>query len=416
MRILHVINHGTTRGGAERLTADLAEQQRSDGHEVHVLSSDLPGSGQRFADSTWPVQATRGLSTLRRHYWNSVARTTLGDLITRWRPGVVHLHTVGLLSPASLPALRDVPTVMTLHGPEWFIRGTVRWCRPGAHFRAASRLNRLGPRGMLAGAWAGAVTGPVWRRSLRHHVDAFIAPSRFLADLARRSLGPTHVVGNGVHDAYLAAGRRYPAPPEHSAPRLVMAGRLEDFKGPQVVLAALPAILIRYPGARLTIVGTGPLTDPLRDMAAQLGVGHAVTITGWQTATQLAAEFTRSDVALVPSLWPEAFGLAALEALATGCPVVASAAGGLLDVVQHEETGLLVPPGEPAALVDAVDRLLADRPLRERLGQAGRRLGRRFAMPTHAAAVEAVYREARARHHRRDGAGHLAPIGGGGGR
>jgi glycosyltransferase involved in cell wall biosynthesis len=180
------------------------------------------------------------------------------------------------------------------------------------------------------------------------------------------------------------------------------------------VLAALPAILFRYPGARLTIVGTGPLTDPLLEMAAQLGVGHAVTITGWQTASRLAAEFTRSDVALVPSLWPEAFGLAALEALAAGCPVVATAAGGLTDVVQHEETGLLVPPGEPAALADAVNRLLADRPLRERLSRAGRRLGRRFAMPMHAAAVEAVYREARARHHRRDGAGQLAPIGGGG--
>ena len=411
MRILHVINNGTICGGAERLTADLAEQQRHDGHDVHVLSSDLPGSGRRFADSTWPVQGARGLAKVHRHYWNSAARTTLSARIAGWRPDVVHLHTVGLLSPASLPALRHVPTVMTVHGPELFVRGTVRGCLPASYFHASSRLNRLTPHGALAAAWASAVTGPVWRRSLRRHVDAFIAPSRFLAELTERSLGPAHVVGNGVHNAYLAAGRRSPSPSLGSSPRLVMAARLEDFKGPQVLLAAMPAILSRHPLVRLTIIGTGPFADKLNDMAAELEISHAVTITGWQTASTLAAVFARSDVALVPSLWPEAFGLAALEALAAGCPVVASGAGGLVDLVQHERTGLLVPPGDPAALADAVNRLLADRPLRTRLGDAGRLLGRQFTMRAHAEAVEAVYREARERHGRREAPRALASIG-----
>jgi glycosyltransferase involved in cell wall biosynthesis len=416
MRILHVINHGTTRGGAERLTADLIEQQRHAGHEVHVLASDLPGSGQRFADSFWPARAGSVVARAHRHYWNAAARRTLATVVRRWRPDVVHLHTVGLLSPTALPVLRDVPTVLTVHGPELFLRGTVRWCLPASHFRASSRLNPLAGRGALAAAWATTVTGPVWRRMLRRHVDAFVAPSSFIADLTRRSLGPATVVGNGVHDAYLDAGRRLSSPGKPSVPRLVMAARLEDFKGPQVMLAAMPAILARHRDARLAIVGTGPLAPVLDAMAAGLGVDHAVTVTGWQSPTTLAATIADSAVAVVPSLWPEAFGLTALEAMAVGCPVVASAAGGLLDLVQHERTGLLVPPADPTALADAISRLLADPGLRTRLGRTGRDVARRYAMPMHAAALEAVYRQARkagAPHGRRAVTRRLAPIGGG---
>jgi glycosyltransferase involved in cell wall biosynthesis len=418
MRILHVINHGTARGGAERLAADLIEQQRQDGHEVHVLTSDLPGGGDRFADSFWPASGADLLAKLRHHYWNGAARKTLATVVRRWHPDVVHLHTVGLLSPAALPVLRDVPTVMTLHGPELFLRGTVRWCLPAGYFRAGCRLNRLTVRGLLAGAWAVIVTGPVWRHLLRRHVDLFVAPSTFIAELTRRSLAPARVGGNGVHDAYLAAGRRLPHP-TGGAPRLVMAGRLEDFKGPHVMLAAMPAILARHSDARLTIVGAGPFGTALERIAVDLGVRHAVTAVGWLSPTALAAVMADSHVTVVPSVWPEAFGLTALEALAAGCPVVASEAGGLLDLIRHDETGLLVPPGDATALAGAVIRLIADPALRTRLSHAGRDVARRYAMPLHAAAVEDVYRDARqawlarGRHVRGEPQQRIAPSSGG---
>jgi glycosyltransferase involved in cell wall biosynthesis len=157
----------------------------------------------------------------------------------------------------------------------------------------------------------------------------------------------------------------------------------------------MPTILARHPDAHLTIVGAGPFATALDRMAADLAVDHAVTAVGWQSPAALAAVLAKSHVALVPSVWPEAFGLTALEALAAGCPVVASAAGGLVDLVRHGETGLLVPPGDATALAGAVDRLLADHSLRSRLSHAGRDLAQRYAMPLHAAAVEAVYRDAR---------------------
>ena len=172
------------------------------------------------------------------------------------------------------------------------------------------------------------------------------------------------------------------------------AGRLEDVKGPQVVLAAMPAILAAHPGARLTVFGTGAMDGRLRRMADELGIGPAVTWAGWSAPATMAATLAAADVAVVPSIWPESFGLTALEALAAGCAVVAADGGGLPDLVRPGETGLLVPPGDAPALAAAVLSLLADPALRARLAAAGTRLADRLTLTAYADAVFAAYRDA----------------------
>ncbi len=87
---------------------------------------------------------------------------------------------------------------------------------------------------------------------------------------------------------------------------------------------------------------------------------------------EIMAAFAAASVAVVPSRWPEPQGLVAMEAMAVGTPVVASAVGGLVDIVRPEQNGLLVPAGDAPALAAALDRLLGDEPLRHRLGAAGR--------------------------------------------
>jgi glycosyltransferase involved in cell wall biosynthesis len=111
---------------------------------------------------------------------------------------------------------------------------------------------------------------------------------------------------------------------------------------------------------------------------------------------QLAEHYDRAAVVACPSL-REGFGMACLEAMAHARPVVASAVGGLLDLVVDEETGLLVPPGDVASLRDALERLLADAELRRRLGVAGRERARRlFAWPAVTDATLAAYADAAA--------------------
>jgi glycogen(starch) synthase len=105
----------------------------------------------------------------------------------------------------------------------------------------------------------------------------------------------------------------------------------------------------------------------------------------------VAAMLGAADVALVPSRY-EPFGLVALEAMAAGTPVVVSDTGGLRDIVSDGTTGLMVPPGEPAALAEAVASLLGDRARRDEMGRAGAaRVGTRFGWDAVAAATGRVY-------------------------
>jgi glycosyltransferase involved in cell wall biosynthesis/O-antigen/teichoic acid export membrane protein len=395
LRILHVINLGTTAGGAERLLADTVAVQRAAGHQVRVLSSDLPGSGERFNDVAWP-QAARPrhlaarLAGLRR---NPAARAVLTQLLQGFRPDVVHLHTIGLLSPGSLPVLAGVPTVLTVHGPEAYVRATERACLPGCYFRrAGGKQMVLTLRGRLVLLVTGLVAGRRWRRELRV-VDVVVAPSRYLATLVSRDLGTTRVVPNGVNAGSLA-GRPAPEPVATCRPRLLFAGRLEYFKGPQVLLEAMPAVLAAHPAVHLSICGAGPMEPELRALIDEHALGGCVELTGWLDPAALHLRIAAADLVVVPSTGPEAFALSCLEAFAAGVPVVASDIGGLPDLVRPGVTGLLVPPGDTGELARAICELLDDEQRRRALGRAAREVHAEFTLERHVSALHQVYRDA----------------------
>ncbi|MFC7527332.1 glycosyltransferase [Actinoplanes sp. GCM10030250] len=394
-RILHVINLGTLAGGAERQLANLAGLQRAAGHEVRVLSSDLDGAGARFSDITWEQQRRTGpLARLAGQLTNAAARDTLARVVEDWRPDVVHLHTVGLLSPAALDVLAGTPTVLTVHGPELYVRTTARWCLPDHYFTTTPagrrRITWRGRAAMLLGA---GLLGRRWRQRLRV-VDVFLAPSRFLADQLARDFAPTRVAPNGRAAAHRGARK----PGSGTASRLLFVGRLEHFKGVEIAIDALAVVARDHPGVTLTIVGSGPAEGKLRQQIAERGLAGRVELAGWLDPAEVERELAAADVVIVPSRCPEAFGLVCLEAFAAGTPVIASAVGGLPEIVRHEETGLLVPPGDVAGLAAAVDRMLSDHGLRHRLAEAGAGLAGEFSLEAHARAVGDGYREAVDRH------------------
>jgi glycosyltransferase involved in cell wall biosynthesis len=175
-----------------------------------------------------------------------------------------------------------------------------------------------------------------------------LCASNALADAARE-LGAreVRVIGSGVE-----------VPPsvgeEAKPPEVLYAGRLSAEKGILDLLAAADN------GMKLTIAGDGPLRDRVPG-----GLGFV-------SHDQLGPLYDRAAVVAVPS-HREGFGVVCAEAMAHGRPVVAGAVGGLLDLVVHEETGLLVPPRDVDALRSALKRLLADEELRARLGTNARR-------------------------------------------
>lgn len=164
-----------------------------------------------------------------------------------------------------------------------------------------------------------------------------------------------------------------PAPLSVDPLVLVAAGRLVVDKGFDVAVRALAPIRARRPDAVLRIAGDGPERAALEALATSLGVADGVEFLGWVEPSEIAALLADASVVVMPSRWQEAFGLVALQAAQVGRPVVATRVGGLLDVVTHGVTGLLVENEDDVALAAAV-LALADEPRRaERMGAAGRR-------------------------------------------
>lgn len=168
-------------------------------------------------------------------------------------------------------------------------------------------------------------------------------------------------------------------------------GRLVRFKGHRYLLSAFARLRERYPESGLVIVGDGPERSRLEADARALGIAGDVRFTGHRE--DVADLLAIMDVFVLPSLG-EHFGRVLLEAMALERPVVATAAGGVPEIVEDRVTGLLVAPADAGALAEAVAALLAD-PVRARdLGRAGRRrVAERYPLARHAAEVEAVYEE-----------------------
>jgi glycosyltransferase involved in cell wall biosynthesis len=143
------------------------------------------------------------------------------------------------------------------------------------------------------------------------------------------------------------------------------AGRLAPIKGLEYLLQALAIVQATVPEVALEIAGSGPEEASLRDEVNRLGLEGRVRFLGWQEEIP----FQRWDVFVMPSL-EEAFGIAALEAMAAGLPVVGSAVGGLPELIEDGRTGCLTPPADSRALAERLIPLLLDGGLRGRMGAA----------------------------------------------
>jgi glycosyltransferase involved in cell wall biosynthesis len=168
-------------------------------------------------------------------------------------------------------------------------------------------------------------------------------------------------------------------------------GRLAPQKGQRHLVAAMPALLERVPGAHAVIAGGGDLEGYLRDLADELQVAGRVHVLG--PRSDIPALMHAIDVFAMPSIW-EGFGLVLLEAMAAARPVVASRVATIPEVVVDEETGLLVPVGDPRALAEALARLAEQPELARQYGAAGQnRLRRRFSIEKMVGDTELLYRE-----------------------
>ena len=373
-------------GGLGRHVHHLATELAAAGHEVVVLSrrptgtdpkshptTDEVAEGVRvIAAAQDPHEFTFGADMMAWTMAMGHAMTRAGLSLKDWRPDLVHAHDWLVAHPAvALAEFFDVPLVSTIHATE-------------------------------AGRHSGWVSGEVSRQVhaleswLVHETDSLIACSASMreeiTELFAPGLSEVNVIPNGID----TDGWPFTMRESHDGPaELLYFGRLEYEKGVHDAIAALPRIRRAHPGTTLTIAGEGTQYDFLVEQARKHRVVKAVNFVGRLEHSDLLAALRRADAAVLPSHY-EPFGIVALEAAATGIPLVTSNAGGLGEAVIDGVTGLSYPPRDIAALTAAVCTALDD-PVaaQDRAIAARERLTSDFSWPTVAEQTGAVYLSAK---------------------
>jgi glycosyltransferase involved in cell wall biosynthesis len=386
-------------GGVEQHVRGLSRQLAARGHSVAVVT--LRPEGLPAFEHDGAVRVYRVRSTTQRATWlfshperpwappfpDPELVLALQRILKKEQPHIVHGHDWFARSFLPLKPFHHAKFVLSLHyytlscakkslmwraqpcdGP----RPTKCLACSSQHYGTAKGvLTALSQWGFAAAERAAVdIFLPVSQATaignrLQAGNDPFTVIPNFVAD--------NHFEGDGDVASYLAQ-----LPQEGY---LLFVGDLRRDKGIETLLDAYQALPQAPP---LVLVGKvwqgSPSTFP----------PNVIVLEKWPNRAVLAA-WRRSLLALVPSLWPEPFGIVAIEAMASGRPVVASDIGGLSDLVVDGETGYLVPPGDAQALCRAMQHLLDNAPLREQMGNAARQRAQQFYASAIIPRIEQVY-------------------------
>ena len=349
MRVAHLHRIGGI-GGSERHLLALLPALGASGVEITFVGLDVATAAP---DPFYEELGGKGVPSIR-----TTSAAGLVRAVRQLRPDLVHTHLVHADVFGALAAGRGL-LVSTKHNDDPFRTGP---------FRYVERL-------------------------LARRADHVICITDALARFHRERVGLPGAKLTVVHyglDALpgpWAGGAAGPDLPE-DARVLLAVSRLTAQKGLDVALQALAAVRRDHPNAVLVVLGEGPEREPLTALAAKLGIGDAVYLPG--RVGDVAGWYRRAELLVHPARW-EGFGLALLEAMLAGLPVVASRVSSIPEIVVDGVTGLLVPPDDPQALAAAVDLTLREP---GDLGAAGRRRAHEeFSVDRMVDRTRAVYRE-----------------------
>jgi len=360
-------------GGIQQWTSQVARQLAAR-HEVTVIAP--AQQGDHVHDAAVPYRVLRFPNLGPRPLSLGAIAVTMTREVMRERPDVVlFCHVFAAVAGRRLCSRFGLPYVVVTYGMELQARRIQPYLRDT--FAGSTRVITIS------------------RHTARLTEEKGAAPDRI------------GLVGVGVPRELLSAPRRsvddFPALPRPTGPVILTVSRLDErYKGHDTMLHALPLIAARVPDVTYVVAGDGRYRAYYEQLAASLSIGDSVVFTGRVGDDERVALYDRCDLfALISRVaidgGVEGFGIVFLEAAARGKPSVGGRSGGVLDAIVDGETGLLVDPTDVGAVADSCVRLLDDRGLATRLGEAGRERVRATYIWEHVAGrVEALLLEAAA--------------------
>jgi glycosyltransferase involved in cell wall biosynthesis len=228
------------------------------------------------------------------------------------------------------------------------------------------------------------------------HVQAILANSHYTARIIQEKykLSPKqiHVIHKSIEpEQYLPALQLRAQQPPHP-PRILFVGGNMQRKGLPTLIQAAPQVLRSYPETEFWVVGRDKAEASMRLLCQKVGVEKSFHFWGLLSQAQLQELYARTDIFALPSI-TEAFGVVFLEAMAAGLPVIGTCVGGIPEIITDGENGLLVDPGDQAALAKALVNLLADSALRSQLQKSGMDTAHHFNVNRMMEATYKVYQE-----------------------
>jgi glycosyltransferase involved in cell wall biosynthesis len=394
MRVLLIADWLAAHGGVEAYTTWLRAGLQAAGDEVRLLTSAAGSAAAGSADFVaWGTHQMAAQIVLQ--VVNPFAVARVREALRVFHPDVVLVNMFTLhLSPAILHPLRGVPTVLSIH--EYKVI-----CPMGSKLLPDGRLCtqraglvcwRAGCMGLLH--WLRDQPRYALIRAAVRGVDRILACSRWMQ---------CELAANGIEAEHVAL----PVPPPGASfqrtpaahPTFVFCGGLRVDKGVSLLLQAFARLHAEAPSAQLRIVGEGAQRSQLEQRARALGLGSAVTFTGWLPPAAVEQQLSDAWALVAPSLWAEPLGLVALEAIVRGVPVLASRSGGFSETVEHGISGLLFPNGDVDALLDHLRAIVNTQafPTHALAASVVQRVAETHSLDRHVARMRALFKEVASR-------------------
>jgi glycosyltransferase involved in cell wall biosynthesis len=405
MRIVSANKYYFLKGGAERAMFELNDLLRKHGHEVVPFAmqdgKNMPTEWAEYFVS--PVRTEKvslslsGLKTAGRVIYSFEAARKFDRLLGESKPDIVHIHNIyHQISPSILPKAkkRGIPIVMTAHdykliAPNYSLYHDGAICEHTKKDRFVEAVKHRCVKGSRIAGILEALEMTVHKATglYLNAIDRIITPSAFMKALFEEYGIPSEKLVHVPHFIDLA---EWGTPEFSQGEYALYVGRLSEEKGVDVLIRAAA----KLPHVPVRIVGTGPRERALKDLAAGLGARN-VEFVGFKDGDGLKAEYANARYLVMPSVWYEVFGLTALEAFASGKPVIATQMGGLSELVVDGETGIAVSANDADDLATQMDALWKDPASAAILGRNARRKAELDHSPErHYARIMEVYRSA----------------------